>query len=365
MAKKYLGVDIGYDTLKLAVCRGRKVKKTASVPMPANLLRDGRVTSVETMGGLLRETMKKYRIHAGNAALVLSGEAVYLRTAVMPLMNTEQLLYNIAYEFNDYITDDIKRYVFDYAMISEPGRKKKPEKKGQEAPAQEASAPAAPAASLSPFGMESEPAEDSGDTMELLAVAAPGEMIEDLREVSRKAGMKLKKAAPAESAYIALIRATAPRGAEEREYCILDLGYHAIRMYMFRGERHMVTRALEVGLSNLDSVIADEMGVDQHLAHTYLLNNFDDCQNQPYSVNAYNSIAIELQRAMNFYRFSNRDSQLADVWLTGGGAVIEPLRQAIVDALDMTVHDAAELVPGGAKVKDCHSFLLAIGAAMV
>ena len=353
MAKTYLGIDIGYDTLKLALCNGGRVKKSVTVSMPVNLLRDGRVTSVDTMGELLRSAMREGRIHASRAALVLNGEAVYLRNAVMPLMNVDQLAYNIAYEFNDYITDDLKKYVFDYAMISEPGKKKE-------------AAAAQPDAAPGESGESGEAAQAGGETMELLAVAAPVSLLEDAREMLKKAGLKLAKAAPAESAYTALIRAQKhQRGEDDREYCILDLGYHAIRMYMFNGDRHMVTRVLEVGLSNLDSVIADEKGVDLHLAHTYLLSNFEDCQNQPYCVNAYGNIAIELQRAMNFYRFSNRDSQLSDVWLTGGGAVIEPLRQAIVDALDMTVHDASELVAGGELTADCHTYLLAIGATMV
>ena len=52
MAKTVLGIDVGYDSLKLALVKGRQVKKTAVVPMPNSLIRAGRVVSVETMGDL-------------------------------------------------------------------------------------------------------------------------------------------------------------------------------------------------------------------------------------------------------------------------------------------------------------------------
>ena len=59
MAKTILGVDIGYDSLKLALVNGKTVRKSAIVPMPKNLIREGRVVSTETMGELIRRTMKE------------------------------------------------------------------------------------------------------------------------------------------------------------------------------------------------------------------------------------------------------------------------------------------------------------------
>ena len=54
MAKTILGIDIGYDNLKLALVNGRQVLRTASFPMPKNLVRDGNIVSDESMGELLR-----------------------------------------------------------------------------------------------------------------------------------------------------------------------------------------------------------------------------------------------------------------------------------------------------------------------
>ena len=283
MAKTILGIDIGYDSLKLAVVNGKQVRRTAVGPMPQNLIREGRVVSTETMGELIRRTMKEHGIRSGRAALVLPNETVFIRSVTMPLM----------------------------------------------------------------------------------AVAAPKSLLEESKETMHRAGLKLVKAAPSVCAFQNLIRATTPKGEENtQEYCILDLGYQAIRMYMFRGDRHMVTRVLEIGMSSLDQVISEAYSVDIHLAHTYLLSNYEDCQSKEYCMNAYGTITVELMRALNFYRFSNPDSHLEDIWVCGGGACIKPLQESIAETLDLRIHTASELMPGGAAVEEDYALLQAIGIAL-
>ena len=116
---KLLGIDIGYDSVKLALVSGKQVKKTAIASMPKRLMRDGRLASPEAMGELLAQTMKKNGIHCSSAAVAFSNEAVFVRNVTMPVMGADQLSLNLPYEFRDYITEELKNYVFDYAMLSD------------------------------------------------------------------------------------------------------------------------------------------------------------------------------------------------------------------------------------------------------
>ena len=345
MAKTYLGIDIGYDSLKLALVNKGIVRKTAVVPMPQNLIREGRVVSTETMGELIRRTMKEHGLRCSNAALALANETVFIRGVTMPVMTVDQLNYNLPFEFRDYITDELKDYYYDYAVVSitDPETEKSEE------------------------AGENPPAGDSGEgaVMELMAVAAPKSLVEESKQMLHRAGLKLVKAAPTVCAFQALIRANTPKDQEAlQEYCILDLGYQSIRMYMFRGDRHMVTRVLELGMSSLDQGIAEAYSVDVHLAHTYLLTNYEDCQSKEYCMNAYGTITVELMRALNFYRFSNPDSHLDDIWICGGGACIKPLQQSIAETLDLKIHTASELIPGGQSVEQDYALLQAIGITL-
>lgn len=335
MAKMLLGIDVGYESLKLALVSGRRVRKTAIVPMPVNLVKEGRVVSTETMGELLRGAVREHGMKNHLGAVAFSNEAVFIRNVTLPQMTAEQLMTNLPYEFRDYISDELKNYIFDYAMISGEAAKTDAEAVG----------------------------ENADESMNMLAVAAPITLIDETREYLRKAGMALGVAAPGVCSFINIIRACGGADAS-REYCILDLGYRAIRMYMFRGDAHIVTRELEIGLSTLDEVIAEQFNVDVHLAHTYLVTNYEDCQNGDNCMNAYNNIAVELLRAINFYRFSNPDSKLADVYLCGGGSAITALREQIRAQLELNVHHASELVEGGDGIENCDSLIQAIGIAM-
>ena len=297
-----LGIDIGHDRLKLVLLSNGKVKKTVVVETPENLVKNGVVVSIETMGEFLRETIKEHGISANQAAFVLNGERVYVRNVTMPLMTAEQLLYNLPYEFRDYITEELKDYYFDYAMRS---------------------------------------VNEEERTMEVFAAAVPKQLIEETRAVLRKAGLKLVKAAPLLSAYRGLI-ASYEKTHETKDYCILNLGYQSIRMDVFHGTEYLTTHVLDIGLKSIDSILAESMSVDEHIAHTYLLTNYKECQDSDECKNAFTNMAVELMRTMNFLRYSMQDNNLDEIWVCGGGANIDNLRDAIAEHLDMPVFRAWE-----------------------
>ncbi len=345
MAKTILGVDIGHDQLKLALVKGKKVIKTASAEMPENLLKEGRITSRETMSDFIKAAMKKNGIRANHAAFVLPNETVFVKDVSMPLMTVDQLEYNLPFEFNDYITGEPRNYAFDYAVldINDPSEEQK---------------------SADLTGTEADADMDAAPTMDLMAVGVQKEVLEDTQVTLRKAGLRLIKSAPSVCSYISLIRAQSEKLEKvAEEYAILDLGFNAIRMYMFKGDRHLATRVLEIGMSSLDNVLMDAYGVDVHLAHTYLMSNFENCQQREECIATYENIAVELMRALNFYRFSNPDSALSDMWLCGGG-VIKPLVDSMGEMLDITLHPAEELIPDGSGIENCNTYAQAIGITM-
>ncbi len=328
MSKKILGIDLGHDTLKLALVNGRSVEKVAMVPIPLNLIQDNRVVSEESMGELLKYAMKENGIRCSQAAFVLQNENVFSRTIRMPQMTADQLKVNLPYEFSDFITEEPQKYVYDYAML--------------------------------PDDVRPEGEEEESEGMSLMAVAVQKDHLESVGRILKRAGLKMVKAAPTMSAFISLIRGN---GDPDKEYCVLDLGHKAIRMHIFKGERYEVTRTLDVGLSILDDVISENLNVDVHLAHTYLISDYEGCQKSDYCMSAYDNIATELARALNFYRFSNPDSELTDVYLVGGGTQNEPLVEVIRQSLDLNIIHARELLFKSMNKQGYTSYVQAIGIA--
>lgn len=204
--------------------------------------------------------------------------------------------------------------------------------------------------------------------MELLAAAAPLEAIDDLRLMARKAGLKLTFAAPEVSACENLLHYKLKEESDkDKEYGILDLGSTSSRLLIFKGDRHQVTRIIERGMEQVEELLADSLHIDIHLAHTWLLTNHEDCVNSEICQDAFSQISVELMRALNFYQFSNPDSRLEDIYICGGGASIESMRESLKENLDVTIHDASELMDGlgGGRVSEAPSlWMLAAGTAL-
>ena len=350
MAKSCLGIDIGKDQLKLVLMKGENIVKTASVQMPEGLLKDGRIVSVETTGELIRKTMKENKIRCKEAAVVVSSGICFLRNVTMPEMTAEQLVYNLPYEFRDYITDELKKYVFDYSWGS-----------GEEMPKGK---------KLKKASKEEKPEEEENqkrNEMELLAAAAPLEVMEELRLMTRKAGLKLTFAAPEVSACENLLHYKLRNEQDKnKEYGILDLGSTSSRLFIFKGDRHQVTRVIERGMEQVEELLADNFHIDIHLAHTWLLANHEDCIHSEVCQDAFSQISVELMRALNFYQFSNPESRLEDIYICGGGASIATMRQSLEENLDVKIHEAGELLErmNGSGDEASSLWMLAAGTAL-
>ena len=334
--KTVLGIDIGQNRLKLALVSGGVVKRTVSAQMPEGAIKEGRPDPADMVVDLLKETMKEDGIHASYGALTISGENVFIKRIDMPLMSEEQLKKNLPYEFNDFIDGDPNNFVFDYIMVDDPDDR------------------------------TPEEIEEEGERLRLLGVASPKDYLTLMQTVLKKAGLKLYIAAPELSAYSSIITL---RGSNVEvsggEYCFVDLGYNRIRLFMFKNDTYMTSRELEWGISDVVACIADEMNEDVFTARSYLEANFEGCQDLESVRNRFDLIAVELKRSLDFYRFSNPDSQLRDIWITGGGAYIRPLIDEIVVQLDdIVIHSTGELLPEIADREDRDLYLKAAGIAM-
>ena len=320
-----LGLDISSAALRMALCRDGTLVGGAGADMPGGLVRNGRIISPEGLARLIRDTMDAAKLRARRAAVVAPHESCVLRTLSLPPMRGRLLRKSLPYEFSGYLDGGFGEYVFDYALFPEDG------------------------------------AGEGG--MELMAAAIPEAVLDQLRELLRRAGLLLTSVAPAESAFQALAsRAGTP--APGQELCFLNLDFSLARIFIFRGERHMATHVLDMDLHALEEAIAEEFCVDGGTARGYLLNNYKDCQRRQSSVEIYCGIATELARTLQYYRFRHPDSALREVWVCGVGASMVPLWETLAESLGPGLRRAEELIPGGETVEGCCRYALAAGVAM-
>lgn len=328
MSKTMLGFDIGACELKIAQYDGSTVRRALTAQVPDNLVKNGVIISYAAMADFIKETARKNRISGRDCAVIIPASHAFLRRVSVPAMTEDQLRVNLPYEFRDFLTMGKDKYFYDYVVNSldrdEEGTPKQ---------------------------------------LDLTAAAVPKEVIEDYRDMFRRAGFRLRTAIPAECAYSNLLRTHAR--ADIKEFSFLDLGHTAARLYIFTGSRFEATRVIDIGLSHVDDAIADATGVDEHVARTYKHTNYQGAQTLEPAMNVYNAIALDLRKAVNFYSFNNRESNLLDIWCCGGGVHIPALREAIGQSVELTLHDIEELLPSAAKsAEDLSACAAAIGAAI-
>lgn len=327
MASSLIGVDIGTRELKLAVVENGKITALEREHIPVDLISNGQITSFDALGEYIGAVCKERKLNVKKCSVLLPDSQCFVRYITTPMMKEQHLRINLPFEFHDFIQDDKDKYYFDFAV-------------------------------LSPKNGESD-----GNTLELMAAATKKGAYWKLWLCHENGGKKLAVAMPNTIGYSNLIPAV---GAENQEYCFIDLGHTSTRINIFQGRRLVATKIIEYGMEMLDNIIAEIKNVDIHIACSYKESNYENVLESEQCINLYNAIAIEVMRAINFYRFNNPESHLEDAYLCGGGAYIKPLAEAIAQNTELTLLSPA-LLMGNNKLTDAEAtgFAGAIGAAMV
>ena len=198
--------------------------------------------------------------------------------------------------------------------------------------------------------------------MELFACAMLKADVEDYRAMFRRAGFRLQVLTPTVCAYGALMtdymRCT---GDDTAERCIINLGHRLTRLYIYHGSTIVGQKEIELGLEGLDELIAEELGVNVHVAREYKESNYNGVLGEEYALEFYNRLAVEIMKAINFYHYNNRDRELQELYLCGGGCAIPQLKSAIGELTRLNIRLGEELLEQSMRPEQPWLYLRAIG----
>ena len=323
MASKMVGIDIGSNLIKFAVCSGGVVEKTAAERIPDGLIKDGRVAAPTAMSEFIKTVCKERGIRPGSCALVLPAQVVIAHKVTMPVMGEQELMLNLPYEFRDFVGADTAKYDYDYSVI-----------------------------------------EVRDKAMVLYAAAVAKDVVEEYYSVLKKAGFTLKLAMPVEMAWLNLIRRATN---EPSTLCILDAGHSITRVSVFSNESYEMGRDIEMGGRNVDAAIAAFQQIDPYAARTRKEADMDDVSSSDCCADVYADISVEVMRIINFYRSNAANGdKLQDIYYCGGSSMIKSLRTAILKRTNLTLHHISRLVSASDSVEEDSLLFcsLAAGAAI-
>ncbi len=329
MSKKIkVGFDLGNNSLKIAVNKNGRLE-LHELPFPEHLMEEDNITMPHAFSAFLKKARKELNLPKGPAGLVLPASHAICRLVSMPMMSVEQLLLNLPYEFSDFIHGETHQYYCDYALCQEPDLVQQDE--------------------------------DAPKELTMMAAAVEKQKVQDYVSMFSAGGFSIKRMLPQEMSLIQLVKAYRQiRPDAPREFCFIDLGYQSTRIFVVQDDRIQVTRRIAIGCRDLNGVVADVLNVDRFLADAYKRSNHQGVLEDLRCMEVYEQIAVEALKLVNFYHFTYRQSQLDGVYLIGGGAQLQPLRQTLEQTLNLPALSIDELMQAGAGYQQ-GSFAYAAG----
>mgnify|MGYP004597821385 CR=1 FL=1 len=369
MGKKYLGIDVEDRFLKLVVMKDGKVLKTCLEVMPDNIVMGGRIAAFHALSDYLRDTVRRNKIRVKDVAFALPSETYYIRRVKLPKMTAAQLQINLPYEFHDYLQDDTDQYVFDYSVLSVDEKsmelliaalskrqveqyKEMCKRAGlrlcklvpdvlaiQEIvlPSENPAAYRKRLAAQEKSRSEEEKRENRSEAREkkqhLRDRKRNGLSVEELSaraaEEARANGMQPADAVsvtPGNAA--ASANGTSPANAaasgsiaaaeeKRKDYAVLSLEYSRDRLHFFSNGAYEITRNLGITEKQICEVIAQNEGVDIHIAQLMLDRNQNHVLEQEQVSDLLQSVATEVMRVMNFYNYNNPRNTIDAIYYYG------------------------------------------------
>ena len=329
MAKKdgILGISLNHGRIAMTILKAGQVSRTIWEDVPDNIVDGARILSRNLFADFLQEKLKDNGIKCKKAAYTISDEDLFIRNITMPYMTDAQLMYNIPFEFTDYIHGEMKDYLFDFIKRSTGDG-------------------------------------DIKEQAKILAYAVPLATITEIRQTLEMAGLKLVKALPETIAFEALLGKVSTGEDDRSSKCFLDIGRRGIRMNIFKNGEYSLTHQIDVGEGHAINAIADELGVDTHLATTYLRSNHNNCNELTPVVNAFKDISLEVLKGLNYYEMSDISSKLGDVILCGTGALTEPLVEILKERIDKNVYTMDEFMSAYSSDKNINVTYASVGVLL-
>jgi type IV pilus assembly protein PilM len=289
-----LGMDISSSSVKMVelVDAGKgalRVERYAIEALPKDSVVDGNIANLEAVVDTVGRGWKKLSTRTKNVAMALPTAAVITKVIIVQAgLREEELEVQVESEANQYIPFALEEVNLDFQVIG--------------------------------------PAPTSPDEMQVLIAASRKEKVDDRMAVAEAAGLKaivMDVENYAVQASFELIRKQFPSDGKDQNIALVDVGANVMNIVVLRNDQSVYTREQAFGGAQLTQDIMRQYGMSQEEAEAAkrtggLPDNYESEVLRPFLEN----VALEIQRAMQFFFTSTQFNSVEHILLTGGSAVI-------------------------------------------
>lgn len=295
------GMDISSSSVKMVemVDAGKgavRVERYVIEPLPRDATLDGNIANLEAVVEAVQRAWKKMATRTKNVAMALPSAAVITKKIIVPAgLREEELEVQVESEANQYIPFALEEVNLDFQVVG--------------------------------------PAPSSPDEVEVLIAASRKEKVEDRVAVAQAAGLRalcMDVESYAVQTSFDLIRKTLPGEGVDQNVVLVDIGANVMNITVLRNDQSIYTREQAFGGAQLTQDIMRLYGMSQEEAEAAkrsggLPENYEAEVLRPFMEN----VALEIQRAMQFFFTSTPYNSVEHILLTGGSAVIPGLDDVV------------------------------------
>lgn len=322
MARSVLGLDIGSHSIKVMELKeGKggswKLLKFGLHKLPAEAIVDGAIMNSAAVVEGIRDLVARHKIKTRDVAASIAGHSVIIKKITLPAMSEDELSESIQWEAEQYIPFSINDVNIDTQVLSR---------------------------------------NDESGQMDVLLVAAKKEIIQEYSAVVAEAGLK---PLVMDVDGFTLENAFDLRGdAESGEtVALVNIGASLININILSNGITAFNRDINMGGNQFTEEIQKQLNVSYEEAEALKLGgNISTSQSTteavvPQEVGAIlrstsESMAVEIQRSIDFYLATAAGLTLSKVVLSGGTAKVTALK----DALESTLGTKVEVIDPFRKI---------------
>src|SRR3954468_11051630 len=300
-APPLFGLDISSSSVKMVeiVEAGKgayRIERYAIEPLPRDAIVDGNVNNLEAVIDAVRRCHKRLGTRTKHVAMAVPTGAVITKKIVVAAgMREDELEVQVESEANQYIPFALEEVNLDFQAVGP-----------------------------SPTNPEEE---------EVLIAATRKEKVEDRVAVAESAGLKasvMDVESFAQQMALSLVIQQLPGGGKDQNIAVVDVGANVMNVTVLRNDQSVYTREQAFGGNQLTQDIISRYGMSQEEAENAkrsggLPDDFEAEVLRPFMEN----LAVEVQRALQFFFTSTPYHSVDHILLAGGSAVIPGLDEVV------------------------------------